>query len=106
MARRLPKNSSPAPGPLLSRLGRWLAVDFHSFGSGAVAPAAWSGKTCVCVVVVDTLSSDPTQSPAHSFVPRTDPTSLQPICSFGCRRFLIFSARSGLAGSSTRDACD
>jgi hypothetical protein len=29
------------------------------------------------------LSSDPTQSPAHSFVPLTVPTSLQPIGSFG-----------------------
>jgi hypothetical protein len=42
-----------------------------------------SGKACVCVVVVEPLSSDPTQSLAHSFVPRTVPTSLQPIGSFG-----------------------
>jgi hypothetical protein len=31
------------------------------------------------------LSSDPMRSPAHSFVPRTVPTSLQPIGSFGNR---------------------
>ena len=35
------------------------------------------------VSVVPLSSSTPTQSPAHSFVPRTVPTSLQPDGSFG-----------------------
>jgi hypothetical protein len=41
-------------------------------------------------VVVVPLISNPTQSPAHSFVPFTVPTSLQPIGSFG------FTWKSGL----------
>ena len=42
-----------------------------------------SGKDCGSVVVVVPLISSPTQSPAHSFVPLTVPTSLQPVGSFG-----------------------
>jgi len=60
-----------------------VAGDFHSFWSGVIAPVACSGKACVSVGVVEPLSSDPMQSPAHSLVPRTVPTSLQPIGSFG-----------------------
>jgi hypothetical protein len=41
-------------------------------------------------VVVEPLSSNPTQSPAHSFVPLTVPTSLHPIGPFG------FTCTSGL----------
>ena len=44
---------------------------------------ASSGKVCVSVEIVEPFSSGPMQSPAHSFVPRTVPTSLQPIGSFG-----------------------
>ena len=55
-------------------------------------------------MVVEPLSSDPTQSPAHSFVPRTVPTSLQPIAlsalpepaaftGFGRRTLSEYSAR-------------
>ena len=47
---------------------------------------AYSGKDSVSVAGVAPLSSDATQSPAHSLVPLTVPTSLQPVCSFGFTR--------------------
>src|SRR5260370_6769504 len=53
-------------------------------------------------VSVAPLSSDATQSPAHSLVPLTVPTSLQPIGSFG------FTCTSGLlptlGGASSANA--
>ena len=60
-----------------------LRMIFTLSDRGVIAPVACSGKACVSVVVVEPLSSGPTQSPAHSFVPRTVPTSLQPIGFFG-----------------------
>ena len=47
---------------------------------------ACSGKDSVCVAGVAPLSPDATQSPAHSLVPFTVPTSLQPVGSFGFTR--------------------
>ena len=46
-------------------------------------PVAGSGKDCVSIAGIVPLSSDPVQSPAHSLVPLTVPTSLQLIGSFG-----------------------
>src|ERR1700720_638797 len=47
---------------------------------------ACSGKDSVSGAGLAPLSSDATQSPAHSLVPLTVPTSLQPIGSFGFTR--------------------
>ncbi len=55
--------------------------DLNSFRQGQASDQP--GKDCVSVVVVALLSSKPTQSPAHNFVPLTVPTSLHPIGSFG-----------------------
>jgi len=59
---------------------------FHSFWPGGITAVARSDKDCGSVAVVVPLSSGATQSPAHSFVLRTVPTSLQPIGSFGFTR--------------------
>ena len=58
-----------------------LQPKLYCFRSGGIAPG--SGKDCVSVAGVVPLSSDPVQWPAHSLVPLTVPTSLQPIGSFG-----------------------
>jgi len=55
----------------------------YRFWPDGMTPVARSGKDSVSVAGVVPLSSDPTQSPAHSLVPLTVPTSLQPIGSFG-----------------------
>lgn len=55
----------------------------YCFLPGGIAPVARSGKDCVSVAGVVPLSSNPVQSPAHSLVPLTVPTSLQPAGSFG-----------------------
>src|SRR5882762_6411800 len=52
-----------------------LQPQFYCFSPGG----ACSGKDSVCVAGVAPLSPDATQSPAHSLVPFTVPTSLQPI---------------------------
>src|ERR1700704_876772 len=56
-----------------------LQPQLYCFSPGG----ACSGKDSVCVAGVAPLSPDATQSPAHSLVPFTVPTSLQPIGSFG-----------------------
>ena len=48
--------------------------NFHSF-SGGMTEVVCSDEDCVSVGA--------TQSPAHSFVPRTVPTSLQPVGALG-----------------------
>src|SRR5260370_40661093 len=54
------------------------------FLPGGITPVARSGRDWVSVADVVPLSSEPpTQSPAHSFVPLTVPTSLHPVGSFG-----------------------
>jgi hypothetical protein len=77
----------------------------YCFWPGGITPVARSGKDCVSVALAEPLSSaDPVQSPAHSLVPLTIPTSLQPIGSFG------FTWTSGLlpifgdASSANADA--
>src|SRR5258708_35263937 len=57
-------------------------AQFYCFSPGG----ACSGKDSVSVAGVAPLSPDATQSPAHSLVPFTVPTSLQPIGSFGFTR--------------------
>src|SRR5258705_527961 len=64
--------------PGLVQAGDGRSRTFHSFGAGGVA--------CSGVSVVPLSSSTPTQSPAHSFVPRTVPTSLQAVGSFSFTR--------------------
>src|SRR5258708_6014902 len=59
-----------------------LQPQFYCFSPGG----ACSGEDSVCVADVAPLSPDATQSPAHSLVPFTIPTSLQPIGSFGFTR--------------------
>jgi len=59
-----------------------LQPQFYCFSPGG----AGSGKDSVCVAGVAPLSPDATQSPAHSLVPFTVPTSLQPVGSFGFTR--------------------
>jgi hypothetical protein len=60
--------ASPRTGPLPQ------SPDFYSF-SGGMIELVCSDEDCVSVGA--------TQSPAHSFVPRTVPTSLQPVGAFG-----------------------
>src|ERR1700682_5790508 len=59
-----------------------LQPQLYRFSPGG----ACSRKDSVSVAGVAPLSSDATQSPAHSLVPLTVPTSLQPIGSFGFTR--------------------
>ena len=54
--------------------------DFNFFNLDGITEVACSGKVSY---VFPLSSSTPTQSPAHSFVPRIVPTSLQPDGSFG-----------------------
>jgi hypothetical protein len=55
----------------------------YSFCPGGIIAPARSVSDGVSVTDAAPLSSDPTQSPAHSLVPLTVPTSLQPIGSLG-----------------------
>src|SRR5467141_2503712 len=64
-----------------------------------MASFARSGKDSVSVAGVAPLNSDATQLPAHSLVPLTVPTSLQPIGSFG------FTCTSGLLPTLGGAAC-
>jgi hypothetical protein len=65
------------------RLGWWwVRADFYYFWSDVIDPVVSSGKA-LSVVVVEPLSSGPSQSPPHSFVPRTVPMNLQPVGAFG-----------------------
>src|ERR1700680_2116349 len=59
---------------------------YYCFCPGGITSIARSGKDLVSSAGAAPLSSDPTQSPAHSFVPLTVPTSLQPVGSFGFTR--------------------
>src|SRR5882724_3983149 len=72
-------------GRLLSQtraISPFLQPQLYCFSPGG----ACSGKDSVSVAGVAPLSSDATQSPAHSLVPLTVPTSLQPVGSFGFTR--------------------
>jgi hypothetical protein len=60
-----------------------LQPQLYCFSSGGIAAVDGSGTDCVSVEGIAPLSSGPTQSPAHSLVPLTLPTSLQPIGFFG-----------------------
>ena len=56
----------------------------YCFGSDVIAPAACAGDGAgVGGSMAALLGSDCVQSPAHSLVPLTVPTSLQPIGAFG-----------------------
>ena len=56
------------------------AVDFTLFDRVGLPRSLAQARIDVSVVAV---GPGPTQSPAHSFVPRTVPTSLQPAGAFG-----------------------
>src|SRR5882724_1566789 len=84
-------------GRLLSQtraISPFLQPQLYCFSPGG----ACSGKDSVSVAGVAPLSSDATQSPAHSLVPLTVPTSLQPVGSFGftrvCRHLSQTSAQT------------
>src|SRR5258706_15345393 len=71
---------STAIGPGEGTLVRYAASGRVIDRGGSIAR---SGKDCGSGMVVVALSSDPKQSPGHSFVPLPVPTSLHPIGSFG-----------------------
>ena len=67
--------------PLKLRLsGLRLQPELYCFWPGGIA--AGSRSDCVSVSGIAPLSSEATQSPAHSFVPLTVPTNLHPVGPF------------------------